>query len=248
MASNKDNVIKQFKHTKGQVIFVGKYMEVYIPETYFDSSLALITEDRVETLGIFMFRLFKNEDKKDKLPMNVYKLPSTITLRPSNIYKEKLNINGNIDDFEVLQFYTDDIFIDNTTIIKSAMAVNGFIAAYHAGKLPKFLNYEDPSKLEVESIVFNDMDFPVPSTVFEIINSELYRDPSDINKSYRFKAADGASGKDYTPINIQTLPSLTSTFSGVTFEDVDYQLTVGINNNKMKREESISPLEKTIKY
>jgi len=242
------NNLTCFREENNSVIFTGNYMEVYIPKNYFESKMAEILDDRIESLGIFIFKVFNDENKKDSAITHIYKLPAKIELRPSNYKNEKMKVNNIEYEFIVLEFFKNDIFIKNTIIQQSSTMANNFITFFHNGKLPNFIDYDDILKLELNAVIINKMKFPVPSVLLECIVSEINRDSADINKPFRFAASLGANKKSYTPVSIKKLPSFSSTFSSVTFENIDYQLISSVNKTRYNKEEISSPIEETIKY
>ena len=243
-----NDLVGVFSEKDNQVLFTGKYMEVYIPYYYIDSKMLRINAKSITSLGIFLFRVFKNEDKKDHAKMHVYKLPCRIDMKPTNYHKDKISVNGTVYEMLVLQFYTNDVFIDSTVIVQDDDLVNDYITFYHNGKIPNFIKYDDVVMSELNCILINKMKYPVPMTLFEAICSEINRDINDISKSCRKSMANGAGERDYKPVSISQIPSFNSTFTSITFEDIDYQLTSSVNRTRYNKEDIISPIEKTIKY
>jgi len=242
-----------FQEKDDQVIFTGAYMEVYVPRFYFDNGISVLIGDKIETLGIFNFKVFSSEEKKNKAELHTFKFPSFILTEPTSTnYQEIQDLIEESDDksFAVLKYYKNDIFIDNINVTKKSEYTQLFINLLHSGKLPNTIPYDEILGLEMESTNFNGVNLNVPATVMELIISEIYRDKKDLTKPFRFKA--GKSGKvsmyDYKPINIKQISTFNSTFTGVTFEDIDYNLTASVNKTRYKKKEAISPIEKTIKY
>jgi len=244
-----DNFLINFKEDKttNKVYFMGKYMEIYIPSYYFNLNMARFINEKVETLGIFIIRIFKEENTKTNALLHIYKFPAKVTTVPTSISKEVKRINGNEDEFYVLKYYKNDIFLDSTIFIQDSTFVSNFIDLNNKGKLPSFLDYEDPVRLQIECISLHGQSFDVPGCLMEIISSEIQRCENDKTKSYRFEATN-KNNKNSTSISIQALPSYNNTFSAVTFEDIDYQLIGSINRTKKGVKEIESPLEKVIKY
>jgi hypothetical protein len=244
-----NNFLLNFKEDKetNMIYFVGNYMEVLIPSYYFKTRMARIIEDKYETLGIFIIRVYKNEDKKENAITHTYKLPVKITTKPSNSYKDKFTIKGETNEYTVLQYYKNDVFLCSNIMVQKSQMVTDFINFYHSGKLPTFIDYEDSVKLQLECIRLNKSKFPVPGTLFECIASEILRDSSDVSKPYRFTATN-SKNKNYKPVSMTELPTFNSTFTSVTFEDIDYQLIASVNKTRYNKKEAVSPLEKTIKY
>jgi hypothetical protein len=242
-----------FKEEKDQVIFTGNYMEVYIPRFYFDNEISRFFGDKVETLGVFNFKVFSSDAKKDKADIHTFKFPSFLVTKPtSNDFQELENLVDGSDEtsFAVLKYYKGDIFIDNVNVQQKSDNTILFIGLLHSGKLPNTIPYDEVLGLELDNTSFNGVNLNVSSTVLELIISEIYRDKADLSRSFRFKA--GKAGKvsmhDYKAINIKQISTFNSTFTGVTFEDIDYNLVASVNKTRYNKKESESPIEKTIKY
>lgn len=243
------NLLINFKEDKesNKVYFIGKYMEIYIPSYYFEMNMANFINEKIETLGIFIIRIFKDENTKTNALTHTYKFPAMVTTIPTDSFKKVLRINNKEEEFYILKYYKNDVFLNNTVFVQDATFVSNFIGLNNKGKLPTFLDYEDPVRLQMKCISLHGQDFEVPGTVFECISSEIQRDDNDKSKSYRFVATN-KNNKNSTSVSIQSLPSYNNTFSAVTFEDIDYQLVNSINRTKKGVKEIESPLEKIIKY
>jgi len=247
MNSN-DKFFLNFKEENNVIYFTGKYMEILIPYYYFESKMASIIEDRIETLGIFLIRVFKDENSRDNAINHVYQFPSMIATKPSTFNKENVTVNHTKREFMVCKYYTNDVFINSNIIVQSSAFANQYITFYHNGKIPNFVNYDDVFLLELETTFINGMKFPVSAVILEGICSELNRDENDLSQSFRFAAADGANEKSYQPISIKNVPTYNSTFTSLTFEDVNYQLVSSVNRARYNKEEKFSSIEETIKY
>jgi hypothetical protein len=242
-----------FKEVGDQAVFTGNYMEVYIPRFYFDNDISKFIGDKVETLGIFNFRVFSSEEKKGNSPLHTFKFPSFLVTKPtSSDYEEIEDLIEDADEnsFAVLKYYKGDIFIDNLNVTQKSDNTILFINLLHSGKLPTTIPYDQVLELELENTAFNGVNLNVSSTVLELIISEIYRDKTDLTKSFRFKAGSGGktSMHNYKPINIKQISTFNSTFTGVTFEDIDYNLVASVNKTRYNKKEASSPIERTIKY
>jgi len=246
------DISNYFVEKDNKLYFNGNYMEVYIPEFYFEKEIATLLTDKVKTLGIFNFKVFSSEQNKDKADLHIFKFPSFIETKPSSFEKETLKLSKDFDEdsYRILKYYKNDEFIVNLNIVKSTDTTKFFIELLHAGKLPKSIPYNEIVDLELASSFINGSNLGVPSTVIELIASEICRDKNDLSKPFRFKA--GSKNKvslyDYKPINIKTISTVTSTFTAVTFEDINYNLVTSINKTRYNETETESPIEKTIKY
>lgn len=236
-----------------QVIFVGNYMEVYLPRYYFDKDVAVRMGNSIQTFGIFNFKVFSSEDKKENSPVRTFNFPSVLETKPSSSYNAEIpNLVADSDekDFTVLKYYKGDVFITNVNTTQKSDNTIMFINLLNAGKLPKTIPYDKVLETELANLAFNNVNLNVPSTVLELIISEIYRDKKDLTRAFRFRAGSGekVSMYDYKPINIKQISTFNSTFTGVTFEDIDYNLTASVNKTRQNKKETVSPIEKTIKY
>ena len=96
----------------------------------------------------------------------------------------------------------------------------------------------------------NDVNFGVPSLILEIILGVSYR--SKDNTALKFAKIIGSpsykgSEYDYKMASIREICQYASTFSAITFEDMDSMICASINRERDKKEESYSPVEKLFK-
>ena len=243
-----DKFFTNFMEKDSVVYFVGSYMEVCIPYYYFENGMAQIVENRIDTLAVFLLRIYKNKDKSDKAENHVYQLPAMITTAPSTYHKDKLSFNRVTQEYMILEYYTNDVFLNSTTIIQDSTFANKYITFYHNGKIPNFVKYDDTVLIELEAEILHKMSIPVPCMLLEAIDSEINRDITDLTKSFRYQAAEGADPHHYQPISIKDIPTYTSTFSSITFEDIDYQMLSAVNKTRNNKVERMSPIEETLKY
>ena len=299
-----------FKEENDQIIFLGNYMEVYLPKYYFDKGISKFSGSKIETLGIFAFKVFSDETKKKNVAIHYYLFPSFFTTCPTfnetkvvndiptadndfdiydkdeeeleNTEKVKTNIENNDRDenseeenpeeieekpndeerdepssnnkdkkkYMVLSYYKNDIFIENLNSIQKSDNTELFVKLLNSGKLPPFIPYEKIFKMELDNCNFNGVSLGVPAVTMEMVISEIYRSKNDLSKPFRFAIGKNPklSQLDYKAINIKQIPSFSSTFASVTFEDINYSLVSSINRTKYEKEETYSPIEETIKY
>ena len=100
-----------------------------------------------------------------------------------------------------------------------------------------------------EVLGINKVSLQSPSIIYELIVSELCRFKTDLSLPYRLAANKKViSPYAYKNINLNRLPSLNSTFAGLTFEDMTNSITMSLARTKTGGKETASPLEKIIKY
>lgn len=243
-----------------QVIFTGKYMEVYIPSFYFEKDLTRIIGNLVNTIGVFTFRVFNTDEmiKIDKIrnstKLNTFNFPGVIDLIPTSQFTKTLELLDDLDEEDsnkqvILQFFENDILIENTTVIKRTGDMIKFMNLINGGKLPNTIAYNKILDLMINASSVSGVELGVTAATIELMLSELCRDPKNINKAFRFKAnLANTNMNDYKMNNIRKIAALNSTFTAVTFEDFNTALTYSMNKVIDKEEETISPVEEVIKY
>jgi hypothetical protein len=143
-----------------------------------------------------------------------------------------------------------DSIIMPQSIIMGREKAELFLNFVLAGKLPKALDYRSLINIWWRNVEISTIDFNVPSMIFELILSMIYRNPS--NAKDRFGEVYGknpnADGFAYKTSNIREIVSELGTFQGIIFEDINKMITSGILNSIDEVDEPVSPLEKIIYY
>lgn len=246
------NSIHSFFREKGEtLLFDGNICEVYIPIYYFDSNLAEKYGNVIKTFGIFNFRVFSEEDKRDKVKLNLFKFASLIHMTPTNMEKKSLDLFGKgSEEYMVLTFYKNDSFINSLCVTKNSGDVIKFITVMTSGKLPSNIPYDKLLEIWLNNLEINGTKLGVSSTILELVISEVYRDGKDISLPFRYRSGkpEKVNMLDYKSVNLKTVANYNSTFTSITFEDPDYALTTSINKLRYNEKETVSPIEKVIKY
>ena len=96
----------------------------------------------------------------------------------------------------------------------------------------------------------NNVNLGVPNYVLEMIISVMYRDKNDPTQKFAsvFGKDPNVSEYDYQTCNIRRACQYASTFSAITFEDVDTMITASLNRSAQNKEEAYTPIEEIIKY
>lgn len=154
--------------------FTGDSLKIKIPNRYANYNL-LTVEQTVSTLAIFEMVI----NEKHSLG---YLLPVVINIAPSSVDREV--IDG--EEFTVLNLIEGDLFMTNTELIKvPAIAYAMFTEFVTLGHLPSFLTYEDCATLFSKTEKYCGVNLKVPSVIFEMIFSHLFRDSDDLTVPYR---------------------------------------------------------------
>lgn len=245
---------KFLKEINNAVYYDGDYMEVYIPKNYFDLKIAENNGDKISTMGIFNFIDYIGDKALAKSgTIHTLKLPMMIMFEYESSFEIKKKLKPELDEEEYIVFclHNGNMFIDSLSKEISAETSKRFIYLIHSGKLPNIIPYEDILKMYLESITLNKVSLGNPSVIFELIISELCRSRKDVNIPFRKEISKDNSKVDqydYRNINLTRLPSINSTFTSITFEDMNQSLISSIKKNRNNEKEIDSPIEKTIKY
>lgn len=229
--------------------FTGHLMEVYIPKYYFDKKLANFKGDQIETLGIFMFRVTSENGTES---IHTMKLPMRCSFEFESFYNQnaKLKESTGAEDYTVFVIKNGMTFLDSVRKEKSAANSKDFVFSLHGGKMPSTIPYPELIQLYIDNLNLNGTKIANPSCILEITIAELSRDMNDISTPFRKTAGSGkeTNMNNYKMINIKDLPPLNSTFTALSFEDMDASIITSIKKRRNNEKEQESPVEKVIKY
>jgi hypothetical protein len=231
-------------------------IEVFIPRSYFTDGIAEIIGDKLNTIGIFEFRVVMVEGGK---PINhALAIPNPIVLSYSKEYTTKENISSEADteeegedeedsSFRVFVIEKGETFLESESIVIGSANLEGFVKLLHSGKLPK-TTYEMIYKLYMDVQKSNKTTLGVSSSTLEAIIAELCRWKKDHSIPFRIALKkDSTKDTDFEMVSLKTLPELISAFSGVSFENINRSLLVGINNKRLGKEDRMTPMEQIIR-
>lgn len=217
---------------------------------YFDgdhgNSIAYNKGSAVETLGILYCRAFPGGKAE---PIKLFDVPVIINL---NIYEsgnETIRVHGRSIEVMTLK-YMKDSYIFHQTLPKGREVGAIFLNMILNGKLPKAINYERLINIWYRNLEISGMNYKVPSSIYEMILTELYRNPNDMKERYGpyYASNAAADGYDYKTSNVRRIVQNLNTFAGIVFEDFSSMLSSGLVNSAEEVEEPVSPLEKIIHY
>lgn len=244
-------MITEYLKDDGEFIFFnGDYMEMYIPSSYFENSLAENYGSAINVFGVFNVRTFNAKNTPGKL--ETLNVPTFITIYPSDNETKELQLvdgeNGDLISYNVAKFYKGNKIMSNS-VPQDSNNVEVFLNLLCRGKLPNTIPYSQVLSIWQKNLMLNNVKLGVTSTVLEIVITEVYRNkknPQETFAKYIGKNPD-ASEFSYKTANMREICSRNSTFAGLTFEDMDSMLTTSLNINKYKKSETESPIEKIIK-
>jgi hypothetical protein len=244
----------EFFQRKGDsVLFTGNYMEAYIPIEYFEKGIAVENGDKIDLFAIFNFKVFStlNPDRKSA-KLLTFKFPSSIITKPHSSEDDDIElISGSGEQrYKVLKYFKNDEILTTINVVQSINNVEKFIDLLNAGKLPNTIKYNMILDLFLKNLEINKINLDVSSVVLEAMITQIYRYKDD--RALPFRKVIGKNKKvteyDYKTANMREIAELGSTFTALTFEDIDTMITASINRNLYKRQEAQSPVEKIINY
>lgn len=170
------DVSKYFRKEGGKQIFIGKKLEILIPEVYRDRKFFEIIGDKAVSLGIVKLRF-------NDIDTAILMIISKISFGYSNIS----NIEENGESYICLTLNRDDVFIHEINIVKNSnIAYDLFMSFIALGKIPKFISYDKISKLFDNDIKCSGINLNINHAIFEMIYAHMYRDSADPFTFYRY--------------------------------------------------------------
>ena len=161
-------------NSKGEVIFVGDELKIYIPKRYEEKQFTQITSE-ISTIGIF--RMVANG--KDEIK---FLLPAFIKIRPSGIDTETIGE----DRYAVATLVKNDVFMVTNEVLQTEKIAyliwNEFI---YWGNIPSWMTYLDVMNMFKTLQKVTGLKFGVPPVVFEILISHLARTKRSLDEEYR---------------------------------------------------------------
>lgn len=240
-----------FKKVGDKLLFVGTYMEVYIPEDFFDASKAKDVNDIKDIFGVFNFKIFNSVDSKytDSDKIHTFVFPSRMNTKPDSTEKRKMVLMKGHDEqvFYVCKYYTNSEIMCSTKVVKSVNNVEAFIKMLLNGKLPNTIRYTDLIGMFKDNIAINGVNLGVPDVVMELMIAEICRSDSDTTKPFRLAYNKHGNEYLYRPVNPVELAAISSTFAAITFENFDMMSNASINRHRYNEKSQESPIEVILK-
>nr|DAF63257.1 MAG TPA: hypothetical protein [Myoviridae sp. ctXXl13] len=233
---------------KDNFIFLDtNYCEFYIPEYYFDNKWATYQKDSINCLGVFEVGIGdSNGNIKERKTLNV---PVITDFYYNDMDETDITgSDGTVEKCIVLK-YTKGDKVMNSFVVKDSVNAALFLSMITKGKLPKTIKYTDLITVFNKNKALSGVNFGVPSSIEELVLAVSYRDKNDITRKFATVIGAGKAGEyDYTTTSIRKICQYASTFSAMTFEDVNSMIITSVNRTRHKKNEMDSPVEKILKY
>lgn len=243
--------MSEYFKSDGRFIYLEKpYCEFYIPQFYFDGSNGFAQDmgASINVMGIFNVGFFENGNLKE---IKILNLPSWVTIYVYDNFNKAIKLPGETDPVpcRVFQYYKGNKVM-NSAIIQDSENCEKYLDFILKGKVPSSVPYDYSLSLWRKNQLMNKVHMGVPSVIEELILSATYRYKNDISKKFAHvigKDPKNISQFDYQMVNVRQICQFTSTFTAVTFEDIDSMITTSLNRTREHKTETPSPIEKVIK-
>lgn len=236
------------KRVEDQYIFIKPIGEIRVPVEYFEMSkrLASFNGKKVELFGIFYLSVWDSlEDKELKKEPHIisFSIPAVLTMIPS--YKDIVGTDY------VLQFYNTDIFIEHVLLVKSIENQKKVINMIFNRYIPDIIPYSGIFKLWEDCKNLNSVNLKSPSSLLELIVSEICRNPENLNENFRMylKKHQEKNVDEHARVlvNLLDLPKYLSTFASISSANPVHGTTKSITRERKGEKNIISPVEDAIR-
>lgn len=241
------NISKVFRSDDKNIYLNISYCEFYIPTYYFDSKWAIRLTNTIKVLGLFNVGLFEGGELKEIKFLN---LPTTIELENYDEEERTISFEGSPDTKCIVLKYLNGQKIMESTTIEDSENAQSFLDIIIKGKIPPTVPYSKVLTIWSKNQELNNVNFGVPSSTLEMILAVAFRDKNNMEK--KFSTVIGTNPEtseyDYKMAKIREICQYASTFTAMTFEDINSMITTSINRTRENKYEMESPVEKIIKY
>ena len=228
-----------------------QYCEFYIPMYYFDSTsqsrkFAEDFGDTIKTLGIFNVGIFKDGKLTDMKTLNI---PTMITIYVSSSELREITLsNGENTQCKVIK-YLKGAKIMGSRIFEDDEYAKKYLNYITGGNLPNIIPYSKLLEMWRMNQKLNGVNFGVSSLYLELILATMYRNPKNLSEKFSTIASkEGVGDYDYGTASIRQICQYTSTYTAVTYEDIDSMITTSLNRSRNGNNETESPVEQVIKF
>ena len=237
-----------FKTVGDDIVLEAPYCEFYIPLMFFDptKNFAYDYNTYVKTLGIFNVGIFSN-GKLTK--MKTLNLPTFIDVNVHDSEVREITMsNGEITPCKVIK-YLKGAKVMKAALFQDDEASKAYLHFLLSGKVPTIIPYSKQLKVWKKNQDLNGVNFGVSSLYLELVLSVINRNPKDLSQKFsRAVGENGVGDYDYKYASVRQICQHNSTFTALTFEDMDSMITSSLNRTRNKSKEQESPIEQIIKF
>lgn len=211
----------------------------YVPEKFYDLSVAYSIGEYVEAMGIFCYARFDGTGKSSGIKH--FKLPTMMKCKPSKIDKVtsfQLEGSSTPQGYRLLHFQDGDELLSEIAVPQSIVNVEKFTGLLKGGNLPDHIPYNELQDYIILNAKLNGFNYKVSNQLLGLMISEIYRDKKDLSKPFRY--TDMKDLTAYKAVNITKVPKYTSVYTSITSENPDEAIAGALINSGTGE----SPLER----
>lgn len=233
-----------------KLIFTGEYMEAYVLDKLFKKNLNEIVGDNVDLFALFNYRISNSKGEIDpKSKLYTFNFPSKIVSRPTSVDTAELELipGCGVQKYRVLKYYKGDAIMECLQIVKAISNVEILVNMFLSGSIPNTIPYEQLREVFMTGLYINGENGNVNASVLSVYVSELCRYKKDTSIPFRKIIGQGKAGSyDYVSSNVRSVCANNSTFTALTFEDIDTMMVYSINKKRYNKPQNPSPIEQII--
>ena len=234
-----------FEQTESSILLNTYKCEIFVPESYFESKLAVQDGEIYNLFFIVKYKLYHSENDSGQKNYGDFLFPSIVTTKPDSVDSAELDIYGEMEKFRVFTYYKGSPILNNRFIVKTSIMVERFVSLRNDGKIRAFYGKIPDIENKVQKI--HDTKLGIPQYIQQLTISEVYRDRNDYSRPSRLVlTSQDRDNSKIKALNMRENSAFTSTLAGIGFEDVKSMLTVADNRDD-RNVKTISPIEKVIK-
>lgn len=222
-------------------------IEFYIPQSYFDESRKF-AEDLGQTIKVFgLFDvMYAQGNKQETKCMNC---PFFIFIYNYDSEVSQVDLPGEGPTLCRVIRYLKGQKIMESQIKEDSDNATIYVKFINSGKVPKTVPYSITPQIWTKNQEIANVNFGIRSETEEMILALTYRNPK--NRGEKFSVLYGSDLEvgehDYVPASIRQICMYASTFTSMTFEDIDSMITTSLNRTRNKGTEAFTPIEDIIK-
>lgn len=227
-------------------IFIKPVGEVRLDLEYFSESrrFAIMTGEKVEVFGVFYLYFWNdlNDREEGKKPKKIlFQIPAMITMCPSYVEQRKGEM--------ILEFQPGDVLIEQYMVVQTIENQKKVMNMLFNRYVPDSIKYSDVFKLWESCKNVNKINLKSPSSLLELIVSEMCRNPENMNEAFRMYLKKNPNGDESSRVmvNLMDLPKYLSTFASISSADPKMGVTKSIIREREGEKNIISPVEEAVR-
>lgn len=222
-------------------------MEFLIPVSYFDAARKFAEDfgSYIKVFGLFDVAVYNGSAKITKC-MNC---PTFIDIFNYDSEVEEVDLPGEgVKPCRVIRYLKGQKIME-ASIVENSDNAQTYVKFINSGKVPKTVPYNYTPQIWTKNQELSNADFGIRSETEEMILALTYRNPNNRGEKFaQLYGSDLSVGEhDYTTASIRQICQYASTFTSMTFEDIDSMITSSLNRTRTKGKETFTPVEEIIK-